>query len=415
MVLEEYVPEEMNFIKDISENIGPRLSGSEAEKRGAEAIAHYFEQITGNVQKETFWLHPMAFIGWIPVAGILGILGAIVFAWVPWITLIITFLVLSFMIIQFIKYLSMFDFLFPRAKSQNIYSIVEPPSGEVKFTLIFSAHMDSSMEWPLNVKNPKSLRYKIFFGIGSAVVLLLLSILRTLELIIGPGFGVGFSLQWTDFLVIPIVFGFLYIVKFLSWNTKRASPGAMDNLSGIAIAQTVTKYFITHPDQSPWNCRILLIGFGSEEAGLRGSRAFAKLHQNDLLKGAVWMMNIDGVGDAYSFNLLQGEIMLAEKYDEEFTAMLRTAYERAGVKYNTFWLDVGASDAISLIRLKKKAITFSAQDNSPRENYHTHLDTVDRIDPQAIEKMNEIVLDVVDQIDEKINGPRENFNQKPLI
>ncbi len=53
----------MNFIKDISENIGPRLSGSEAEKRGAEAIAHYFEQITGNVQKETFWLHPMAFIG----------------------------------------------------------------------------------------------------------------------------------------------------------------------------------------------------------------------------------------------------------------------------------------------------------------------------------------------------------------
>lgn len=114
MVLEEYVPEEMNFIKDISENIGPRLSGSEAEKRGAEAIAHYFEQITGNVQKETFWLHPMAFIGWIPVAGILGILGAIVFAWVPWITLIITFLVLSFMIIQFIKYLSMFDFLFPR-------------------------------------------------------------------------------------------------------------------------------------------------------------------------------------------------------------------------------------------------------------------------------------------------------------
>jgi hypothetical protein len=408
MAINDYVPEEMEFIKEISEKIGPRLPGSAKEKKGAEVIAEDFRKITGNAKIDRFVIHPYAFIGWIPIAGMLAIIAALSYLWIAWIALIISFCILNFVAIQFVKYLQIFDFLFPRAKSQNVFSILEPLSRNVKYTLILSAHLDSSMEWPLNCKNPKNLRYKISFGIGSLGVLLILSLIRTLEIFLGPGLGSGFSLEWTKLFVFPMIFSFLYIINFISWDPKRASPGAMDNLSGIAVSKTIMKYFKDHPEESPKNCRIILAAFGSEEAGLRGSRAFVKKYRSTLLNGDVWVMNVDGVADLDYFNILQGEIMLGVKYDEEFTTFLRNAYERAGVKYGTFYLDVGASDAVTFIRINKKAITFSAQDNTPRENYHTHLDTIDKVDPRAIEKMNEIILDVIHQIDDKMNNISEN-------
>ncbi len=46
------VTSERNFIQKIIEQTGPRLPGSEEEKRGAEIVAKEYKALTGNVQVE---------------------------------------------------------------------------------------------------------------------------------------------------------------------------------------------------------------------------------------------------------------------------------------------------------------------------------------------------------------------------
>lgn len=67
-----------------------------------------------------------------------------------------------------------------------------------------------------------------------------------------------------------------------------ASPGCMDNLTGIGLNQEIAKHFSAHPEDLPENCRLICAAMACEESGLRGSRAFVKHHKDDgMLKIAI--------------------------------------------------------------------------------------------------------------------------------
>jgi hypothetical protein len=399
MKVEDAVEDQHEFIQRIIDNCGPRLPGSEEERKAAYMIADEFEKLTGNKTVEEFELHPLAFIGWIPIAGILLFVAAALIFVSPWITGIMVISILAFAVIQFIKYLEWFDFLFPKAKSQNVYSIIEPPSGVTRYTIILGGHIDSSWCWLLPLKSPEKMRYKIIYGFVGAFALIAISVLLILESYIGPGLGSGTSFTWLYWVIPFFLPGFWYIHRFLTWDKKWASPGAMDDLSGIAQAISLVKYYKIHPEDMPKDCRIILAGFGGEEAGLRGSRAFAKKHKDDLLAGDVWVLNIDGVSDVDHFNLMKGEVMLNVNYNKDFVNIVTTSMKEFGLE-KPFWkLDVGASDAVTFTRYKKRAYTFCAQDNTPRSNYHTKFDTWENLNPDALRKMMILLLRVIEKID----------------
>jgi Zn-dependent M28 family amino/carboxypeptidase len=190
----------------------------------------------------------------------------------------------------------------------------------------------------------------------------------------------------------------VYLMKYLSYKKEDASPGAMDNLSGIAQSISIVRYFLNHPHDYPQDCRILLCAFGSEEAGLRGSRRFAERHKHDLLAGDVWALNIDGVSDVEHFNLMKGEIMLNVNYNKDLVNIVTQSMREFGL-YRPFWkLDVGASDAVTFCRMGKRAYTFAAQDNTPRNNYHTRYDLLENMNIDALRKMMILVLRVIEKI-----------------
>lgn len=75
---------------------------------------------------------------------------------------------------------------------------------------------------------------------------------------------------------IPILFTALFFE-----NKKRPVMGANDDLTGCFISMAVVKYMQQH-DIRFENTEVWVVLTGSEEAGLRGAKAFCKAHKNEL-------------------------------------------------------------------------------------------------------------------------------------
>ena len=131
MNIEENIHWQRTYIQHIIDEAGPRLPGSAAEKRAAKILGKDFEALVGNHHIEEFSLHPHAFIGWIPIAGVLLMVAALFVFFAPWVTVALIVVDLFLCVFQFIKYKEWMDFLFPKAISQNVYGIWEPESGMV--------------------------------------------------------------------------------------------------------------------------------------------------------------------------------------------------------------------------------------------------------------------------------------------
>jgi Zn-dependent M28 family amino/carboxypeptidase len=207
-------------------------------------------------------------------------------------------------------------------------------------------------------------------------------------------------------IVVPFLYpGIYFLAHYMTYDKKKASPGAMDNLSGIAVTSRLAKFFIENPDQAPQNVRILLAAFGSEEAGLRGSHAFIKKHRQDLLAGKVYVMNVDSVGDANDFVIVKNESWQGVKYDEAHLQLVEEAMKEVGVSYKRYVLDAGGSDAAEFGKAGiLDATTIAAQDQTPKKNYHTYMDTLDNMDPEAMRLMNEVVKVLAAKIDAKVGA-----------
>lgn len=405
------VTSERNFIQKIIEQCGPRLPGSEEEKRGAEIVANEYKALTGNVKMEEFRFAPKACIAAIPGFGVSLMVAGVLFYLVPLAALLVGLGALVFGILQIIFYKEIFDWAFPKATSQNVYSVIEPPGGaeKAKATLVMSAHIDSSWCCWNYASRPNLARYKLTFGVVCGVVLLVGCILRMLG---PPGIFPSFwitpinlirlSMDWTLFVVPFLYIGLYFLAHYMTYDKKKASPGAMDNLSGVTINLHLAKYFLAHPDKAPQNLRILLMSIGAEEAGLRGSRAFIKRHRNDLLKGEVWVTNVDGVGDANDFVLVTEESWQGVHYDPEYLKLIEDAMQEVGVHYKKYKLDAGGSDSAEFFKAGiQKTITLAAQDQTPKSNYHCYNDKLENMDPEAMRLMNLLCLNVIGRIDQQ--------------
>jgi hypothetical protein len=70
-------------------------------------------------------------------------------------------------------------------------------------------------------------------------------------------------------------------------------PGANDNASGVAALLELARYFAAA--QTPGSITLSFVAFGSEEAGLLGSKAYLQKH-SDELKSCKFVFNIDEIG-----------------------------------------------------------------------------------------------------------------------
>lgn len=394
-----------DFTKNIIDKCGPRLPGSDEEKLAADEMQKVFTDTLGvETKKERFLVAPRASIGAIPLLGVCGLISLGVYFISPLASSVLCALILIFATAQIFTYSGLFDVLFHHQLSHNVYSVMEARNNKPDYTLVFSGHIDSSWCWKHSATNPNTAILKTASGIVSILALLVLGIVNY---IYRAEFGIGVASGYDItnpiecvFTFVPLLFIFpmIFLSNYLSWDKKKASPGAMDNLSGVALGLYMAKRIKEEPELVPDNCRVIVAGLGSEEAGLKGASEFAKQHHKDGLLVNPYIINLDSFRDYDNFNAVKGDIWLFSHFDKDLIKMTVESIEEAGLKSHIISNPVGGCDSTPFYRKGYKTITLNAQNPVLTNYYHTIRDTYDSLDMNTLEKSCEVLENLVQKV-----------------
>lgn len=385
-------------IKKICKDVGPRPAGSEQEHEAQKLMAAELDGACDKVEIEPFDVHPGAFLGWILTDGIMMIAAIVLFFFgMSAIALALCALSLIFAIVEFLLYKKLLDPFFPKKTSHNVVA-VRKPKGEVRRRIIFSGHADSANEWRFTYYGGSKLLVPI---IGLSFVGILLGlVLGIWAVAAGRAFSAADSgalnvMRYVFLAWIPILFTALFFE-----NKKRPVMGANDDLTGCFISMAVVKYMQQH-DIRFENTEVWVVLTGSEEAGLRGAKAFCKAHKNELSDVETVFVGLDTIRDYDFAAVYSRDLTGTVKNDAGACALVKEAAKQTGLDLPYKSVFFGATDAAAVTQAGMKAVSVAAMDPAPAKYYHTRLDTADNLDIKTVEAVLGVALETAFLFDEK--------------
>ncbi|MBD3186775.1 M20/M25/M40 family metallo-hydrolase [Candidatus Bathyarchaeota archaeon] len=403
-----------DFIKDIIDKFGPRMPGCESETAAAEYIKEEMSKYCTEAHTEKFKFHPRAFLGWIKIVIGLVAVSVILYLLLPFITsdAIMEMLLISASVVlnaiafiimwkQFFSYDEFIDKLFKETESLNAVGTIKP-KGETRRLIIFSGHHDSARQFNLLKWMKHGYAIVIFLGLGFMFLWMLLSVLSL-------GLGIfGFNgmffynfIKWLFFILgIPC----LILLAFFIWPGDRANtvPGAVDNLSAVAVILGLARYLKEHPDQIPESTEIRIISFGCEEAGLRGAYRYVEQHLEELKRLKAEVVNMDMVYDPENLNIFVKESTTRTKHSPKVIDKLKQAGNITSTPIREFGINSlekfvgtisGGTDAAAFSKAGIDAANFGTIDlTHVVRYYHQPEDDIDQINKDALENAVKILI-----------------------
>lgn len=430
--LKKYGDEAYEMVEYAAREIGPRLPGSNNEKKYHDYMSDKLKELGLNPVTESFVFAPHASIGGLPYAGWAGIIGCVltVLATIlaslsAYAGLAMHFVCTMYMICTWIwlvvsvfKYHTCFDWCFKHKVSHNTYAELLPDDGKYDYTIFLSGHTDTSWTLKLSVSQNKLGFVGVVLRLAlGAIAVAAVTIVSVVMLILIMVLNYGTNTLSYDTLVntakayyvikqmvlysSPIVIICAFLLTMYNEKTEAiASPGAMDNATGVSIAYQVVKYYKENPDKMPKNCRIINCNIGAEESGLRGSIAFTRKHKNDGMLDNAYHINIDSVADKDHFEVIHGDSWLCPHFDKDLERMFKEAMREAGIKNpGDIANPVGGCDSTPFQKSGVKSITFAAQNPVMSHYYHTYHDVPERFSAETVGLGLDVVLRVIDKID----------------
>lgn len=430
--LKKYGDEAYEMVEYAAREIGPRLPGSNNEKKYHDYMSDKLKELGLNPVTESFVFAPHASIGGLPYAGWAGIIGCVltVLATIlaslsAYAGLAMHFVCTMYMICTWIwlvvsvfKYHTCFDWCFKHKVSHNTYAELLPDDGKYDYTIFLSGHTDTSWTLKLSVSQNKLGFVGVVLRLAlGAIAVAAVTIVSVVMLILIMMLNYGTDTLSYDSLVntakayyvikqmvlysSPIVIICAFLLTMYNEKTEAiASPGAMDNATGVSIAYQVVKYYKENPDKMPKNCRIINCNIGAEESGLRGSIAFTRKHKNDGMLDNAYHINIDSVADKDHFEVIHGDSWLCPHFDKDLERMFKESMREAGIKNpGDIANPVGGCDSTPFQKSGVKSITFAAQNPVMSHYYHTYNDVPERFSAETVGLGLDVVLRVIDKID----------------
>ncbi len=379
----------LNYIEDIINRFGGRYLGSEQEKKAQYYTAEILKKYCDKVEVEEFEspleahfqslkifciVYVMVLVLMkinVQYAAILGVLNTVLFNG------------------HFVTYRHWLDFLFPNKTSWNLIGDIEPTE-KATSTLIIAGHIDSVKEfkWWYKLK-AKGAILTVFAGF----LLTLLGVYAFFSLFIQAQF---FQYLWWIFVLLSPI-----LIVFYDMHGEKVVEGASDNLTGVALAVEMAKVFSRRKLK---NTRLRLISFGSEEACLRGSYAYAKKHKEQLLQEKAFLVNLDTIKEKAHLTIITAELNTLVFFKKENIDLIENAFNATQTPYKKLPLTVGATDASAFHILGLSAISLiGMQSETLDPSYHTRLDTVEYINPDGMEAMREVLINFVETWDMEKN------------
>ena len=410
-----------DIVQKIIDECGPRMPCSPQEAKGAEIIKKELEETCDEVTIEPFTCHPRAALGWIRIDLVMGLLSFSLFLliqlfidsyWVYILSILSTLLIFLALLIaweEFFCYKEFIDLIFKKKDSQNVIGKIKP-KGEIKKIIIFSGHHDSALQFNLLRYLKYGYEVIIFLGLGilffwffASVLFIILSIftfLLDLTLI----YQIFFNLViWLLIIgAIPLLTLFFFVTP-----GKRANkvPGAVDNLSAIAVILGIGRYLKNYKELIPENTEIRIISFGSEEAFLRGAYRYVEAHLEELQKYDAECINLDAIQSIDNISFSDKEPTTRTIHSEEVVQKLIKAAKLVGVNAKIASLGGGSflekvaglmgggTDAAAFSKSNIKASTITGLSLLKMVHfYHQETDTPDKIEKGVLENTLKICI-----------------------
>ena len=288
---------------------------------------------------------------------------------------------------HFVTYRHWLDFLFKKKTSYNVIGDIEPIQTATS-TIIISGHIDSVKEfkWWYRLKHAGAV-----LSVIAGFLFPLLSVFMVLAIFVHQPF---IDYIWIFFLLCTPI-----LIVYFDMHGDIVVDGALDNLTGVAMAVEMAKVF---SEEKLQHTRIRCISFGSEEAGLRGAWHYGKTNKKQLLGEKAFMINLDTIKDLEHMTIGTRETNTLVSFDKNDIAKMEESFKATGVFYRKLPLDVGASDALAFRILGLPALSIIGMMSERLDIcYHTRLDNIEHLDGAAMEAMKKVLIHFIQTWDKK--------------
>ncbi len=369
--------------------IGPRLAGTRDDRMAADYIQKQFESCGLKTRVQEFKFVPRAVrvktTAFLFTSAFIALLFlSPEFSLVAWLAVIVIW--------------CSFGKLMPKRGSRNIIASAE--TKKPKKRVVIMAHYDSA---------PCMVSYKLYLFVRFAF---LPAFIIIAAIVVARALGVlqEWMIVWS---VLAIVFLPICIGMFISASSRRVSPGANDNASGVAVMLEVARATAESP---PADMELIFTAFGAEEQGLVGSRKFVA---SKALSKGTFMLNLDMVGVGPHTYVIEGNgILRRTRTSTQLNQVLENSIKDAGSKPQLWWAALARHDHIPFVQAKLRATTYTTDvggkdrlgrfiarafrlPNARARGYryiHTLEDTPERIELANIERAGRVVIGLIKQI-----------------
>ncbi len=381
-----------------------RWSGTDAERRAANWLAEQLRGIGRPARIEPTYVHPEYSLA-MAAHVVLALAGSLLALAVPALGFVLVLFAATSLYLDQNTRLYLIRRLFFRRASQNVVSPGRNPGAPAR--LILSAHYDAAKTGlvfgPRSVAGvqrlPEPARVllgpiRIFFW-GGIVPLLVITGLRL----------AGLDAVWLAIAqLFPTALLLVGIALAVDIALSGVVPGAYDNASGVAAILSVAQELDQQP---PRNLDVWVVLPGSEEPNAVGMARWVTAHRKELDPKSTYFVNLDSVSYGDPHYLASEGALVSYRMDKrlfELCDAIAAADREDGNRYRARPLRLALhTDALpACIRGLRAISILGARDGVLAPYYHTHADTPEQLDEDAMTRAVDFTLELARQIDRDV-------------
>ena len=371
----QYMIDEITHICTKFEKRDP---GSKGEQQACEYMADQMKALgCDTVYVDEFKENPNAFLGWIYITITCCFIALATYFFVPAVSIASIVIGLGVCVIQFGLYKKLVDKLFKEKVGHNAAGF-KKPTGEVKRRIIFNGHPDASWEWPFKYKFTY-LGFDIHMTVCfiGAFYTLAISILRVAGVFSD---GLALKLGLAGLVFVPFWFALYWM-----WNEKRIVDGANDNLSGCYMGIAILKMLKDEGIELE-NTEIGVVLTGSEEAGLRGAKAWSAAHKDEMNDVPTFVFSYDTITQPEELMVNYRDLNGTVKVDKDVSDLFYEACQELNIPCKKGMVPPlgGATDSAAFAQAGLRATGVTALSHALPDFYHTRLDTPDALNKECL-------------------------------
>lgn len=379
----------------------PRLPGSPGCLRAARELRDGLAGSCDRAFIEEFVQHPSSFFlmnrvlaaSYVLAGSCFFIGGAGIYA-----SAVVLTLGTAFIVDEFVFLGRFFDPFFGKKPGANVVGIMEPTS-DVRRQIIISSHHDSTPVCRFLERYQWAYAFRVVLPFAFQLVANIGAILVAMGVRSGDaGDGVRTGVKAI------IVAGCLFVVPLFWYYGRDASPGAADNLVSSLMLVKLAELFKSGELSAPEHTRVLFLSTDGEENGQRGSFEYARRHKAELLGLPTFVFCIDTLSRVKDLALLKTDTNGFRRLSAALTHECLKIAESLGypVKAVRFPPGGGGTDAGQFARVgieSASLIGISTRLIRKDIQYHTSRDTIDHVEPEALEAGLNIAANFVLEMD----------------